>query len=140
MTAPADDGLFLHDQTQVLEQRVPEAACGGWFLNMNPKRPSVVGLWVARSMPRSSAPWGGMGAGSAAAAGAIQAALTAVPSEAAAAVPSETAAVPFRKRRRLKPRARFSDIASPDSSVDLLFPILAQNQTSRVWRGPVKPV
>ena len=60
----ADDGLFLHDQTQVLE-RVSEAACGGWFLNMNPKRPSVVGLWVTRSIPRNSAPWGGIaGSGS----------------------------------------------------------------------------
>ena len=99
-----------------------EAGCGGWLLNMNPKRPSVVGLLVTRSIPRSSAPWGGMGAGSAAAAGAIQGPLTADPSEALAAVPSETAAVPFRKRRRLKPRARFSDIFSPDSSVGLVFP------------------
>ena len=48
---------------------------------MNPKRPSVVGLWVTRSMPRNSAPWGGMGGSSAAAAGAIQAALIADPSE-----------------------------------------------------------
>ena len=41
---------------------------------------------------------------------------------AAAAVPSEAAAVPCRKRRRLKPRALFSDIVSPDSSVDLFLP------------------
>ena len=106
-----------------------EAACGGWFLNMNPKRPSVVGLWVARSMPRSSAPWGGMGAGSAAAAGAIQGPLTAVPSEAVAAVPSETAAVPFRKRRRLKPRARFSDIFLPRFVGRSTLSLLAQSQT-----------
>ena len=52
---------------------------GGWLLNMNPKRPSVVGLWTTRSMPRNSAPWGGVGGSSAAAAGAIHAALTAVP-------------------------------------------------------------
>ena len=77
----ADAGLFRHCLSEV-SQQASEARCGGWFLNMNPKRPSVVGLWVTRSIPRSSAPCGGMGAGSAAAAGAIQGALTAVPSEA----------------------------------------------------------
>ena len=65
-----------------LSSSVSEAGCGGWLLNMNPKRPSVVGLSMTRSMPRSSAPWGGVGGSSAAAAGAIQAPLTAVPSEA----------------------------------------------------------
>ena len=35
---------------------------------MNPKRPSVVGLLTTRSMPRNSAPWGGVGGSSAAAA------------------------------------------------------------------------
>ena len=94
-----------------------QAGSGGWLLNMKPKRPSVVGLWVTRSMPRNSAPWGGVGGSSAAAAGAIQAALTAVPSEVApTAVPSETAAVPFRKLRRLKSSARFSPIAFPPIS------------------------
>ena len=98
---------------------VSDAGCGGWLLNMNPKRPSVVGLLVTRSMPRSSAPWGGMGASSAAAAGAIHGPLTAVPSEAVAAVPSETAAVVFRKRRRSNARALFSPITNPP--VDSLY-------------------
>ena len=116
-TAGVGDGLFLHGRTQAIEQRILEAGSGGWLLNMKPKRPSVVGLWMTRSMPRNSAPWGGVGGSSAAAAGAIQAALTAVPSEVApTAVPSETAAVPFRKLRRLKSSARFSPIAFPPIS------------------------
>ena len=89
---------------------VSEAGCGGWFLNMNPKRPSVVGLWVTRSMPRSSAPWGGIGASSSAAAVGSPARVRPA---AVAAVPSEAAAVVFRKRRRSNSRALFSPITNP---------------------------
>jgi hypothetical protein len=96
-----------------LSSSVSDAGSGGWLLNMNPKRPSVVGLLTTRSMPRNSAPWGGVGGSSAAAAVGTDSPAGVIPA-AVAAVPSEAAAVPFRKRRRLKPRARFSDIFSPD--------------------------
>src|SRR5829696_7855902 len=103
-----------------LSSSVSEVGSGGWLLNMKPKRPSVVGLWTTKSIPRSSAPWGGVGASSSAAAvgtpgGVIPAAV--------AAVPSEAAADTFKKPRRLMPRAWSSDITiSPE--VGLLFPVL----------------
>ena len=102
----ADDRPFLHGLTQGGEQ-VLEAACGGWFLNMYPKRPSEVGLSSTSSRPRSSAPCGSIDTSAigSAAAGPIPTAV--------AAVPSEAAAVPCRKRRRLIPRVSLAAINYP---------------------------
>ena len=44
-----------------LPSSVSEAGCGGWLLNMNPKRPSVVGLLTTRSIRaarRRGVAWG----------------------------------------------------------------------------------
>ncbi len=90
---------------RLAEQRHPTAGCGGWLLNMNPKRPSVVGLLTTRSMPRSSAPWGGVGGSSSATA---LGSPPGVSPAAVAAVPSPTAAVPLMKPRRLIPRDSFA--------------------------------
>ena len=123
-TGGVGGGLLFHGRTQAVEQRIrgrerrlalehePEATLGRGALDDQVHAAQLGAVGRGGGQLRGRRRW-------ITPAGVIPAA--------AAAVPSEAAAVPFRKRRRLKPRALFSDIVSPDSSVDLFLPRLAQS-------------
>ena len=135
-TAGVGGRLLFHGRTQAVERRIQR---GVGRLALEHEAEATLGRRALGHQvhPAQLGAVGWDGRRRSAAAGAIWAAH-AVPSEAVAAVPSEATAVPFRKRRRLKPRARFSDIFSPDSSVDLPSTLWHKAKPSRVWRGPVK--